>query len=115
MTGSRTTPFAKPLIYKDNEEVKRKQTWNYRSLVGMLSYLQGSVRPDIFMAVHQCDRFCNDSKVSHERALNRIVKYLIGSSGKGLIYKTDKDKGIEWYRDADFVGCWDSENLAKTS
>ena len=77
---------------------------------GMLSYLQGSVRTDISMEVHQCARFCNDPKLSHERALNRIVKYIIRSLGNGLIYKPDKDKGIECYVDAEFSGCWNSED-----
>ena len=62
------------------------------------------------MAVHRCARFCNDPKFSHERAINRIVKYLIGSSSKGIIYKIDKEKGVECFVGADLAGAWDSSD-----
>jgi len=58
----------------------------------MLNYLQGSTRPDISMAVHQCARFCNDPKLSHERAVQRIVRYLIQTKDKGMQCKVDKSK-----------------------
>ena len=59
-----------------------------------MTYLQGSARPDMSMDFHQCARFFNDPKLSHERAINRIVKYFIGSSSKVIIYKPDKDKRV---------------------
>ena len=54
--------------------------------------------------------FCNDPKLFHERAINRIVKYLIGSSSKGIIYKLDKEKGVEFFVDTYFSGAWDSSD-----
>ena len=38
------------------------------------------------------------------------MKYLIGSSSKDVIYKPDKEKGIEYFVDADFTGAWDSSD-----
>jgi len=58
------------------------------------------------MAVHQCARFCNNPKLSHERALQRIVRYLIQTKNKGLKCTVDKSKGIELFVDADFAGGW---------
>ena len=73
----RTTPVGKPLLYRNLEGKPYKKQWNYQVAVGMLNHLQATTRPDISMAMHQCVRFCNDPKLSHERALQRIVRYLI--------------------------------------
>ena len=78
----------------------------------MLSYLQGSTRLDISMAVHQCARFSNQPKLSHEKAVKRIVKYLSITCERGIIYKPNKSKGIECYADADFAGSWNAEDAA---
>ena len=72
----------------------------------MLGYLQGTSRPDISLAVHQSARFNNNPKLSHERAIKRIVRYLLDTKDQGLIYKPDKSKGLECYVDADFAGGW---------
>ena len=66
---SKSTPVSKPLLHKDKEADPRVRTWNYRAAVGMLNYLQASTRPDIAMAVHQCARFSQDPKITHERAI----------------------------------------------
>ena len=72
----------------------------------MLGYLQGTTRPDIAMATHQCARFCIDPKLSHERAVKRIVRYLLDTKDEGIIYKPDTSRGLECYVDADFAGGW---------
>lgn len=73
----------------------------------MLTYLQGTSRPDISMPVHQAARFTNDPKLSHERAVHRIARYLKGTKDKGIIYDPKATHGIECYVDADFAGGWD--------
>ena len=84
----------------------RKCSWNYRQAIGMLNYLQGSTRPDISFAVHQCARFCQEPKLCHERAVRRIGRYLLGTKDRGIVYKHDKTKGIECFVDAGFAGGW---------
>ena len=106
--ASKPTPVMKPLLHKDLEGLQRKYDWNYRSLVGMLGYLQNSTRPDISMATHQCARFNNDPKLSHERSIRRICKYLLGTQDRGLVFKPDISKGIECFVDADFSGNWNA-------
>ena len=76
----------------------------------MIGYLSGNTRPDILMATHQCARFNNNPKQSHENAIKRIVRYLRGTADKGIIFRPDKSKGIECYVDADFAGNWNSED-----
>ena len=89
-------PFGKP----------RKQSWNYRSAVGCLSYLQAMIRPDITYAVQQCARFCNEPKQDHEEAVKRICRYLLGTQTKGLLLRPNRSRGLECYVDADFAGNW---------
>jgi len=105
-TAGRTNPVGKPLLYEDSKGLPRKHSWNYRAAVGMLNYLQNSTRGEIAMAVHQCARFNNNPMLSHERAINRIVRYLKQTEERGVIYTPDKTRGIECYVDADFAGSW---------
>ena len=60
-------------LHKDEDGQDRKDNWNYRSVIGMLNYLANTTRPDIMMAVHQCARFCDNSRLSHEKGVKRIV------------------------------------------
>ena len=70
----------------------------------MLGYLQGTSRPAIAIATHQCARFCSNPKLSHERAVKRIVRYLLDSRDKGIIFRPGLSKGLECFVDADFTG-----------
>ena len=72
----------------------QKYNWNYRAVTGMLNYLTGSTRPDIAMAVHQISRFGNNPKLSHEKSIIRICRYLIGTAENGMIFKSDKTKDL---------------------
>ncbi len=71
-TNEKLTPVGKPLLNKDLLGVPRKYDWEYRGAIGMLTYLTGSVRPDIAMATHQCARFSINPMRSHEQAVMRI-------------------------------------------
>lgn len=104
------TPVVKPLLHRDHEAPLRNQSWSYRTAIGILDYLYGNTRPDILMAVHQCARFNADPRMSHENAVERIRKYLRGTSNKGILFRPDKSRGIECYVDADFAGSWQIED-----
>ena len=93
----------------------RKHAWNYRQVVGMLNYLSGTTRPDITMAVHQAARFCIDPRLSHERAIYRIGKYLLQTADKGIIIKPDTTKGLECFVVADFAGGWNLSDANEAS
>ena len=104
--NGRDNPVAKPILHKDLAGLKRKHSWNYRSAVGMLRFLSGTSRPELAMAIHQCARFNNDPKLSHERAIIRICRYLLSTETKGIIYKPNQLLGLQCYIDADFAGGW---------
>ena len=77
-TRSAKSPAATgTVLTKDEDGEPRKETWHYRSVIGMLNYLVNSTHPELAFAVHQCARFCNARKSSHERAVKRIIRYLL--------------------------------------
>ena len=104
--NSKPTPVTKPLLHKDADGESRHNSWSYRKAIGMLTYLQGTTRPDISMAVHQCARFSQDPKLSHERAVKRIGRYMLGTKTRGIVFKPNCEKGLECYVDADYAGGW---------
>ena len=75
----------------------------------MFNYLAVSTHPDCLFAVHQCTRFTAKPKLSRERAVKRIERYLKGTKKKGLILKPDKSKVVQCYMDADFAGGFSTE------
>ena len=104
--NSTAVPSIKPSLFADEDGPTRRQRWHYRSVIGMLNYLEKTTRPDLAFAVHQAARFSIDPKLSHERAVHRIVKYLVGTADKGLLFRPNKDLGIVCHVDADFAGLW---------
>ena len=101
------------ILTRDSNGQERKNDFHYRSLIGQLNYLAATTRPDIQFAVHQCARFCENPKMSHEKAVKRIVRYLRRTKDQGLIMHIDKTKGIECFVDADFAGSFKKENPMK--
>ena len=75
-TNTKPTPVGKPLLHKDLSGKTRKEDWNYRTDVGMLTYLQANIHPEISMAVHQTARFCNNPMLTHEKAVKGLNIYL---------------------------------------
>ena len=75
-TNAKSTPVGKPLLHKYLSGNPRKKTWNYRTAIGMMTYLQDNSRPEISLAVHQTARFCNNPMLSQEKAINRLGRYL---------------------------------------
>jgi len=80
----------------------------------MLNYLCGT-RPDILYSVHQCSRFCNNPKLSHEKAIKRIIRYLKRTPNEGIFLSPDRSKGIQCYVDADFASGWNASDCEEPS
>ncbi len=80
----------------------------------MLNYLCGT-RPDILYAVHQCSQFCNDPRLSHEKAAKHIIHYLKCTPKGGLILRPDSSRGIQCFVDADFASGWNSADCDEPS
>ena len=100
---------------KDTHKPPLNESFNYRSVVGMLLYLGNNTRPDCAFAIHQAARFSNDPRCTHGEALKRIGRYLQGTHDKGLILKPSKDLNLDCYVDADFAGIWGNEDAQDPS
>ena len=57
------------LLNKDVNGKLRREVWNYISVIGMLNFLVNCTHPEMVYAVHQCTRFSNNPRRSHEVAL----------------------------------------------
>lgn len=75
----------------------------YRRLVGKLIYLT-ITRPDISYAVSILSQFMTSPRVPHMDAVIRILKYLKGAPGLGLLYRSFGHLRIEGYTNADWAG-----------
>ena len=60
----------------------------YRQLVGKLLYLT-TTRPDISFAVQQLSQFLDKPTISHMKAIGRVLRYLKGAPGQGLLFPAD--------------------------
>ena len=64
-------------------------SFHYRSVIGMLNYLDAGSRSDIAYGTHQCARFAADPKVEHGKAVRWLGQYLKGTRNKGMTFKPD--------------------------
>ena len=72
----------------------------YRSMVGKLIYLSHT-RTDIVYAVGVLSKFMHRPQVEHMAAVMRILRYLKGTSSKGILYKRNEHLDLVGYTDAD--------------
>ena len=105
-----TEPAASTPLGKDENGPGRKEHWSYPSVIGMMLYLASNSRPDIAYAVNQCARFNHCAKLSHEKAVKRIGRYLKLTRDTGLVMKPNDKMNLELYADADFAGLWSIEH-----
>jgi hypothetical protein len=104
------TPAITTILKRDASGPQREHDWKYRTLIGMLTYLSMTSRPDIAFAVHQCARFSTCPRRIHEIAVRRICRYLHGTKDKGYILKPTSSRNLNCYVDADFAGLWNAES-----
>ena len=90
---------------------KFDNSFNYRSVIDKLNFLEKASRPDIAYAAHQCARFSTDPKTEHSAVVRWIGRYLHGTANKGMLFKPNHTKGLEVHVDSDFVGNWDLRNV----
>ncbi len=58
-------------------------------------------------------QFCQDPRLSHEKAIRHLGRCLTYTKDRGIVYEADKSVGIECYVDADFAGVWNIKTSAK--
>lgn len=80
---------------------------SYRRLIGKLLYLTNT-RPDITYATQQLSQFLSAPTVTHYNSACRVLRYLKGSLGRGLVLPRDSILLVFGFSDADWAGCLDS-------
>jgi len=75
----------------------------YQRLVGRLIYLSHT-RLDVAFAVSLVSQFMHQPKEIHLQAALRIVQYLKGTPGRGILFERNGNENLEAYTDADYAG-----------
>ena len=75
----------------------------YQRLVGKLIYLTHT-RPNLSFAIKIVSQFLNNPMKEHLNVVYRILRYLEGCPGKGLMFKKTLNRNLKVYIDADWVG-----------
>ncbi|XP_019056182.1 PREDICTED: uncharacterized protein LOC109115948 [Nelumbo nucifera] len=76
----------------------------YRLLVGRLIYLT-IIRPELCYCVHILAQFMQSPRQEHWDAALRVVHYMKGYLGQGLLYRSDSDLRLYAYCDSDWASC----------
>lgn len=72
----------------------------YQRLVGQLMHL-AHTRPDLAHVLGVVSQFMHSPGEQHMNAVIRILRYLKGNPGKGILFKKNNHLGAEGYTDAD--------------
>ena len=89
-TSVKSTPAASSkLLSRHSDSKDFDKSFNYRSVIGKLNYLEKATRSDIAYITHQCARFATCPKVEHGSAIRWIARYLKGTRDKGTYMRPD--------------------------
>lgn len=76
----------------------------YRRLVGRLIYLCFT-RPELSYSVHILSQFMQQPREEHWQAALRVVRYLKGQPGQGILLRRDNDLRLYAWCDSDWASC----------
>lgn len=75
----------------------------YMKMVGSLIYLT-LTRPDISFVVGVLSRYMQNPKRPHLNAIRRVLRYVKGSVGQGVMFKRESNSKLMGFCDADYAG-----------
>ena len=76
----------------------------YRRLIGRLIYLT-ITRPELSYPVHILAQFMSTPRENHWHAALKVVRYLKGTCGQGLLLSASSDLSLQSFCDADWASC----------
>ena len=107
------TPLEARVKFTHEEGGSRVNSTLYRSLIGSLQYLTHT-RPDLLFFVGLLSRFMEKPTQEHYNGIKRILRYVKGTEGYGLLYKKGDIKGeLIGFSDSDFASdCHDRKSTS---
>jgi len=99
-TGVRLSREDEASSKEEKDEMRQRP---YRELVGSLSYLANTTRPDIMFAANVLSRYNANPGKTHWKAAKHTLRYLIGTSNLGITY-AKSGKPLHAYVDSDWGG-----------
>ncbi|KAI5333442.1 hypothetical protein L3X38_023573 [Prunus dulcis] len=87
---------------EDGELLHNPET--YRRLVGRLIYLT-ITRPDIVHTVHILSQFMQSPRTTHKDAADRLLHYLKGTPGQGILLSSSNNFQLRAYCDSNWASC----------
>lgn len=87
-------------IYLDQVHTSQGQ---YQRLVGILIYLSHT-RPNISYDVSVVSQYMHSPSEDHMNVIYRILRYLKGAPGRGLLFSKNNITDIEGYMDVHWAG-----------
>lgn len=76
----------------------------YQRLLGKLIYLTVT-RPDITFSVHILSQFMQSPTTVHMQAATRVLRYLAGNPGQGILLASSSAIQVQAYCDSDWASC----------
>ena len=105
MEGSK--PVSTPLELGTHLDSSQQPTTNvdreemcsipYRSAIGSLMYLSTCTRPDISAAISELSKFSQNPGAAHWEGVKRVLRYVNGTVGEGLLYKRGAQVAVWGY------------------
>ncbi|XP_050877810.1 secreted RxLR effector protein 161 [Lathyrus oleraceus] len=103
------------LKLEEHGKEHKVDTTFFKKIVGSLRYVCNSL-PDIGFSVGLVSKYLNEPKVSHMKAVRRILRYLKGSINYEILFQRDserKEASVTFYLDAYWYGY--KEDLRSTT
>jgi Reverse transcriptase (RNA-dependent DNA polymerase) len=106
---SLSTPIDSNIKLNTEDGELVKDINHFQRLIDKLIYLTVT-RPDLSFIVSQISKFMHSPRIPHLDAINRILRYLKGTPGKGIWMKRNDTHAIYGYSDADWAERFDRKS-----
>ncbi|GJR75152.1 integrase, catalytic region, zinc finger, CCHC-type containing protein [Tanacetum coccineum] len=108
------TPMVDKIKLDKDLQGKIVDPTHYHGMIGSLMYLTSS-KPDLVFAVCMCAWYQAQPTKKYLHAVNRIFRYMRGTTNMGLWYSKDTSIALTAYADVDHVGCQDTRRSTSGS
>ncbi|XP_074378686.1 secreted RxLR effector protein 161-like [Apium graveolens] len=100
----RTIPMETHLKLTPDKGEKLSDPQPYQKLLGKLIYLTVT-RPDIVYVVHILTQYMQQPTTDHMQAAKRLLRYLAGNPGQGILFASKSAAQLTAYCDSDWASC----------